>query len=96
MLLSNQGKNFLPKSFKSPITVRAFGSAWWIWLNWDLASERVFCHAYVLAYRQKKLRSSKADTAFICKGYQYWKDATVASRHHEASQWRIQDFQWEG
>ena len=72
---------------KTKPVYRSFNVTWfdkWPWLHWDVASERAFCHTCVLAYKQKKPRSSCADPAFISRGYQNWKDATVAFRIHES------------
>ena len=37
------------------------------------------------AFKEKKLKCGTADTAFITRGYQNWKDATIAFRNHESS-----------
>ena len=66
----------------------AFNVTWfdkWPWLHWDASSQCVFCHICVSASRQKKLRALFADAAFISRGYQNWKDATVTFRNHEKS-----------
>ena len=73
---------------KTKSVYRAFNPAWfdkWPWLHWDVSSERAFCHICVLACKQKKLRVSCADPAFISRGYQNWKDATGAFRIHANS-----------
>ncbi len=70
------------------MTFRSFNPAWydkWQWLHWDVASEKVFCFTCMVAYKQKKLIAPKGDGAFIQKGFQNWKDATVAFRNHECS-----------
>ena len=68
--------------------MRAFNASWfdkWGWLHWDEASERAFCFTCVSAFKEKKLKCGTADTAFITRGYQNWKDATIAFRNHESS-----------
>ena len=73
---------------KSTLTFRSFNPSWynkWQWLHWDVASEKVFCHTCMVAYKQKKLIAPKADGAFINNGFQNWKNATVAFRNHECS-----------
>ena len=73
---------------KSKVTFRSFNPVWfdkWQWLHWDVASEKVFCYTCMVAYKKKKLIAFKGDGAFINKGYQNWKDATVAFRNHESS-----------
>ena len=43
---------------KTKPVYRSFNVTWfdkWPWLHWDVASERAFCHTFVLAYKQKKL-----------------------------------------
>lgn len=37
------------------------------------------------AFKEKKLKCSTADIAFITRGYQNWKDATIAFRNHKSS-----------
>ena len=37
------------------------------------------------AFKEKKLKYSTADTAFITRDYQNWKDATISFRNHESS-----------
>lgn len=87
----NQPKNIsFPKvSFgKAKPVLRAFNASWfdkWGWLHWDESSERAFCYTCVCAFKEKKLKCGTADTAFITRGYQNWKDATIAFRNHESS-----------
>ena len=87
----NQPKNItFPKvTFgKAKPVLRAFSASWfdkWGWLHWDEPSERAFCFTCVCAFKEKKLKCGTADTAFITRGYQNWKDATVAFRNHESS-----------
>ena len=87
----NQPRNIsFPKlSFgKAKPVLRAFNGSWfdkWGWLHWDESSERVFCFTCVSAFKEKKLKCGTADTAFITRGYQNWKDATIAFRNHESS-----------
>ena len=65
----------------------SFNASWfdeWAWLHWDEASQRAFCFTCVSAFKHK-LRSATADAAYITKGYQNWKDATLSFRNHESS-----------
>ena len=49
----------------------------WEWLHWDESSERVLCFTFVSAFKEKKLKCVTADTAFITRGHQNWKDAIL-------------------
>ena len=55
------------------------------WLHWHEPSERAFCFTCVSAFRERKLKCGTADIAFITRGYQNWKDATIAFCNHESS-----------
>ena len=73
---------------KAKPVLRCFNSSWydkWAWLHWDPASERAYFHTCISAYKQKKLKSSSADPAFISKGFRNWKDATISFSKHEDS-----------
>ena len=73
---------------KSKVILRSFSSTWfdkWGWLHWDESSQRAFCFTCVSACKQNRLRSAYADVAFISRGFQNWKDATIAFRAHETS-----------
>ena len=37
------------------------------------------------AFKEKKFKCGTADSAFIIRGYQNWKDATIAFHNHESS-----------
>lgn len=73
---------------KSKPVQRSFQKAWfqkWNWLHWDTESEQAFCHTCVRAAKQGTLTSGLIDLAFISRGFQNWKDATIAFANHEKS-----------
>ena len=73
---------------KSKVILRSFNSTWfdkWCWLHWDESSQRAFCFTCISACKQNRLRSANADVAFISRGFQNWKDATISFRTHEGS-----------
>ena len=72
---------------KAKPVLRAFNASWfdkWGWLHWD-ESERAFCFTCVNAFKEK-LKCGTADTAFITRGYQNCKDATIAFREFSLPQ----------
>lgn len=90
-------KPFQPRDFNFPsvafgvknVVCRSFQASWfasWEWLHWDTKTERAFCHTCCTAARKKLLTAGCADGAFLTKGFQNWKDATVSFRKHEASE----------
>ena len=78
---------------KKNIVWRSFQQAWfkqWTWLHYDEANDLAYCHICVSALKQKKMKESNAEPSFVSSGFSNWKDATVAFKKHQLSQWRIQ------
>ena len=89
--------NFPKRKFGATKPVfRSFQSSWfnkWPWLHYDQAEDRVFCHACVQALKKGSVTRSlatKAEGAFLTRGYTNWKDAAGEKRGgfptHERSQ----------
>lgn len=60
---------FPKRSFgKKSVTTRSFQSSWfqqWPFLHYDEGKDLAYCHICVTSYKQKKMRTSKADPAFV-------------------------------
>ena len=60
---------FPKRSFgKSTITQRSFQAQWfqqWSFLHYDEHNDVVYCHTCATSMKQKRMRSSKADPAFV-------------------------------
>ena len=70
---------------KSPV-FRSFQSSWykrWAWVHYDQAMDAAFCFTCLKAKRNGILKCSvsKADEAFLRRGYSNWKD--VSGKHGE-------------
>ena len=67
----------------------SFQAKWfdtWKWLHWDDGKKTVLCHVCAVAWYSGKLTFSKnAESSFITKGFQNWKDATRIFHDHERS-----------
>lgn len=86
-----------PKSFRFPKRKfgtkdeRSFRAEWcedakYPWLHYDVGSDSAFCHlCMTAAHEGKLLASTKKDSAFLTKGFTYWKEATTAFKKHQAS-----------
>ena len=64
-----QGFKFPKRSFgKKTVVKRSFQAAWfqqWPFLHYDQANDLVYCHVCVKSFKQKTMRTSKADPAFV-------------------------------
>ena len=47
--------------------------------------DKAFCYNCIQAYKEDKLRASTLELAFISKGFNNWKDASVKFKEHESS-----------
>ena len=47
--------------------------------------DKAFCYNCIQAYKEDKLRASNLELAFISKGFNNWKDASVKFEEHESS-----------
>ena len=48
--------------------------------------QSAFCHVCTMSFKLKRMKSStRADPAFVTRGFHNWKDATMAFRNHEHS-----------
>ena len=47
--------------------------------------DKAFCYNCIQAYKEDKLRASNLELAFISKGFNNWKDASVKFKEHESS-----------
>ena len=77
-----------PGDFKFPVTTfghnrsagqRSFQPAWfdrYKWLHYEEKSDSAFCYTCIKAVQNNMISSSKADMAFIEKGFRNWKNAT--------------------
>ena len=63
------GYKFPKRSFgKKTVVARCFQPTWfqqWPFLHYDETNDLVYCHTCVTSYKQKKMRTSKADPAFV-------------------------------
>ena len=73
---------------KAQIVKRSCQSSWfskWKWLHYCEKEDKLFCHLCVNAIKSRKTTLKRGDTAFICKGFCNWKDATLGIKNHESS-----------
>ncbi|XP_056003508.1 zinc finger MYM-type protein 1-like [Ostrea edulis] len=73
---------------KAPVQ-RSFQGSWFDsrpWLHYDEPRDLAFCHVCMVAKRDGKLTSTKADKAFLESGFSNWKDATAGFKSHEKSE----------
>ena len=65
---------------KQKLVKRAFQHSWfakWKWLHYEEDMDKAFCYNCIQAYKEDKLRASNLELAFISKGFNNWKDASV-------------------
>ena len=85
-----------PKSFRFPKRQfglkgeeRSFRAEWcdaFSWLHYDVASDAAFCYVCTRCEAEKKfLVSTKRDSAFISKGFKYWKEGPKSFKKHQGS-----------
>ena len=73
---------------KQKIVKRAFQHLWfskWKWLHYEEDTDKAFCYNCIKAYTEGKLRTPNLELAFISKGFNNWKDASVKFKEHESS-----------
>ena len=73
---------------KQKLVKRAFQHSWfakWKWLHYEEDMDKAFCYNCIQAYKEDKLRASNLELAFISKGFNSWKDASVKFKEHESS-----------
>ena len=73
---------------KQKLVKRAFQHSWfakWKWLHYEEDMYKAFCYNCIQAYKEDKLRASNLELAFISKGFNNWKDASVKFKEHESS-----------
>ena len=73
---------------KQKLEKRAFQHSWfakWKWLHYEEDMDKAFCYNCIQAYKEDKLRASNLELAFISKGFNNWKDASVKFKEHESS-----------
>ena len=73
---------------KQKLVKRAFQHSWfakWKWLHYEEDMDKAFCYNCIQAYKEDKLRASNLESAFISKGFNNWKDASVKFKEHESS-----------
>ena len=73
---------------KTKPVLRSFQVHWfqkWKWLHWHTANERAYCHTCLTAFKKGRLSAGCADAAFILRGFQNWKDATISFAAHGKS-----------
>ena len=73
---------------KQKLVKRAFQHSWfakWKWLHYEEDMDKAFCYNCIQAYKEDKLRASNLELAFISKGFNNWKDASVKFKEHESS-----------
>ena len=61
--------SFLKRSFgKKNVSLRSFQASWfrqWPFLHYDEARDVVHCHTCVMGFKEKKVKASNADPAFV-------------------------------
>ena len=65
---------------KRKLVKRAFQHSWfakWKWLHYEEDMDKAFCYNCIQEYKEDKLRASNLELAFISKGFNNWKDASV-------------------
>ena len=73
---------------KQKLVKRAFQHSWfakWKWLHYEEDMDKAICYNCIQAYEEDKLRASNLELAFISKGFNNWKDASVKFKEHESS-----------
>ena len=54
---------------KKSVVFRSFQHSWfkqWMFLHYDEKNDLAYCHTCVMGFKQKKMKASKADPAFVC------------------------------
>ena len=54
-------------------------------MHYKEATDKAFCYNCIKAYEEEKLPTRKIELAFISKGLNNWKDASVKFKEHESS-----------
>ena len=80
---------FPKRQFGSKGEERSFRAEWYdafSWLHYDVATDASFCYLCMCCEAEKKfLSSTKRDSAFISKGFTYWKEGPKAFKKHQGS-----------
>ena len=79
------GFSFPKRPFgKKKIVWRSFQASWlkqWTFLHYDETKDLAYCHICVTAFKQKKMRESRADPVFVSKSMITIKHATISDIH---------------
>ena len=73
---------------KKTVVRRAFNPSWFdihTWLDYDEAMDAVFCHVCKRGIREKGVKTTCSDVAFMSRGFCNWKDAKASFKRHEES-----------
>ena len=73
---------------KQKLVKRTFQHSWfakWKWLHYEEDMDKAFCYNCIQVYKEDKLRASNLELAFISKGFNNWKDASVKFKEHKSS-----------
>ena len=68
------------------VTKHLFRMSWfqkWKWLRYDESNDLAFCHTCMTANSEAKLRCQSLEPAFITRGCNNWKNATMLFCKHE-------------
>ena len=57
----------------------------WKWLHYSEQDDALFCHVCISALKSKKMPMRRGESCFVSKGFQNWKDGTVAIKKHEST-----------
>ena len=71
---------------KKTVVRRAFNPSWFdihTWLDYDEAMDAVFCHVCKRGIREKGVKTTCSDVAFMSRGFCNWKDAKASFKRHE-------------
>ena len=68
---------------------RSFRSDWctkFPWLHYNVGKDVALCHVCMKAeFEKKSLASTKRDSAFITRGFSYWKNGSPAFTEHQTT-----------
>ena len=59
---------FLKQSFGKNVVWCLFQSTWfqkWVWLHYDEIHDKVYCYTCARGFKEKKVKGSSADAAFV-------------------------------
>ena len=56
------------------------------WLHYDKSNDLAFCHTCMKENSEVKLRCQSLEHAFITRGFNDWKDATILFCKHKESE----------